>query len=185
MIAGLIIAAVIAVDQIVKILVRANMTLGEKRPLIPGFVEMYHTENGGASFGILKDARWVFMILSTIALVIMLYVLIRYYKTHVLLNVSLAFLIGGGIGNMIDRLFVTNAAGEKVVTDMFNFTFVDFAIFNVADIFITTGTILLAVFVLFYYSKTWEKLKKPGSMAESAVVKADAEQNSNEDNGNA
>ncbi|MEG1743878.1 MAG: signal peptidase II, partial [Clostridia bacterium] len=58
-----------------------------------------------------------------------------------------------------DRIFVTNAAGEKVVTDMFEFAFVKFAIFNVADMFITFGAVMLCVYMIFYESK-YEKLLK-------------------------
>ena len=77
-----------------------------------------------------------------------------------LLSILLAFLIGGGAGNMIDRLFVTDAMGNKVVTDFFEFTFVDFAVFNVADIFITFGAVLLGVYIVFFEGKVEKRLKE-------------------------
>ena len=60
---------------------------------------------------------------------------------------------------MIDRLFVTDEMGYKVVTDFFEFTFVDFAIFNVADIFITFGAVLLGVYIVFFEGKVEKRLR--------------------------
>ena len=72
---------------------------------------------------------------------------------------------------MIDRLFVTDAMGNKVVTDFFEFTFVDFAVFNVADIFITFGAILLVLYILIKDKEFLEdkpkKSKEQGNDAET------------------
>ena len=123
------------------------------------FRSLTRSENTGASFGILKDARWVFMVTSVVAIVALVGLLIYHYRQPVserrntLFVVSVAFILGGGIGNMIDRLFVTGSTGEKVVTDMIELLFVDFAIFNVADSFISVGAVLLCIYVAFFETK--------------------------------
>ena len=100
------------------------------------------------------------LLLSAAALVVRGVLLFKSVSRHPLLTTALAFLIGGGAGNMIDRLFVTDAMGNKVVTDFFEFTFVDFAVFNVADIFITFGAVLLGVYIVFFEGKVEKRLKE-------------------------
>ena len=101
----------------------------------------------------------VFMVTSIVAIVALVGLLIYHYRQPVserrntLFVVSVAFILGGGIGNMIDRLFVTGSTGEKVVTDMIELLFVDFAIFNVADSFISVGAVLLCIYVAFFETK--------------------------------
>ena len=155
----LIIAGILAVDQITKAVVRATMEVGETRPFLPHLMQFSYWQNRGASFGILAEHRWVYMLLSAAALVIMTVLLCKYVSRHPLLTTALSFLIGGGAGNMIDRLFVTDEMGYKVVTDFFEFTFVDFAIFNVADIFITFGAVLLGVYIVFFEGKVEKRLR--------------------------
>ena len=144
----LIIAGILVADQLTKWLVRATMAVGETRPFLPHLMQFTHVQNRGASFGILAGHRWVYVLLF------------KYVSRHPLLTTALAFLIGGGAGNMIDRLFVTDAMGNKVVTDFFEFTFVDFAVFNVADIFITFGAVLLGVYIVFFEGKVEKRLKE-------------------------
>ena len=156
----LIIAGILVADQLTKWLVRATMAVGETRPFLPHLMQFTHVQNRGASFGILAGNRWVYMLLSAAALVVMGVLLFKYVSRHPLLTTALAFLIGGGAGNMIDRLFVTDAMGNKVVTDFFEFTFVDFAVFNVADIFITFGAVLLGVYIVFFEGKVEKRLKE-------------------------
>ena len=156
----LIIAGILAADQLTKWLVRTTMAVGETRPFLPHLMQLTYVQNRGASFGILAGHRWVYMLLSAAALVVMGVLLVKYVSRHPLLTTALAFLIGGGAGNMIDRLFVTDAMGNKVVTDFFEFTFVDFAVFNVADIFITFGAVLLGVYIVFFEGKVENRLKE-------------------------
>ena len=150
-------AAVIAVDQISKYIVKTNMTLYESFPFIKYILNFNYIENEGASWGILKDHRWVFMSLSSVALVFMLALIIYLgrkpiRKNNLMINISLAFMFGGGIGNMIDRFFNESAAigkaGKKVVVDFLEFDFLQFEnfkfpVFNIADSFICIGSVLL------------------------------------------
>ena len=149
-------AFVIAVDQISKHIIKITMELYDSFPLIPNILNIRYIENEGASFGILKDHRWVFMSLSSVALVFMCAALVylgrkKVRKSNLFVSISLACMFGGGIGNMIDRIFnesVNPAYAEKrskVVVDFLEFDFVDFAIFNLADTFICIGSVLLCI----------------------------------------
>lgn len=147
MLAFSITAAVVLLDQITKYLVVQYIPKNAEIAFIPYFMNLTHIENKGASFGILADNRWVFMSLSTLAIAGIIYFLIKFKKRHILLTVSLSFILGGGIGNMIDRIF------KAAVVDFFEFTFVEFAVFNVADMFITFGAVLLGIYVVFFERK--------------------------------
>jgi signal peptidase II len=143
---------VIAVDQISKHIIKTNMDVGESFNFIPNILNIRYIENPGASFGILADHRWVFMTFSTIALIFMFGAIFYLNRKDIkkynrLPNIALALMFGGGIGNMIDRLFNESEVreGVKVVVDFLEFDFVNFAIFNFADTFITVGSVLFCV----------------------------------------
>lgn len=146
----LMIIGVVGLDQLTKWLVVSNIELYEEVPFINGFICWTYTQNKGAAFGMLADSRWIYMIFSLAALGVIGYILVHDRKKLKLLTVALSFLAGGGIGNMIDRIFRFNEAGENFVVDFIKTQFVDFAIFNVADSFITVGAILLAIYVIFF-----------------------------------
>lgn len=147
MLAFIIVFAVIVLDQLTKYLVTQFIPIGTEVDFIPWFINLTHIENDGASFGMFSEHRWIFMVLSIAAIIAMIAFMGMYKKRHVLLTIGLAFILGGGIGNMIDRIF------RYTVVDFFEFTFVDFAIFNVADMFITFGAIVLGVYLIFYDRK--------------------------------
>ncbi len=132
----------VALDQITKAIVVSHMTLHQEVPFLPGFMRFYYTENSGAAFSMLSEHPWVFMVFSVIAMAVIVYLLFRFYRRHPLLAVSLAMVLGGGIGNMIDRVL------NGYVVDFLDFQFVHFAVFNVADIFVTCGSIALAVYII-------------------------------------
>ena len=87
----LIIAGILAADQLTKWLVRATMAVGETRPFLPHLMQLTHVQNRGASFGILAEHRWVYMLLSAAALVVMGVLLVKYVSRHPLLTTALAF----------------------------------------------------------------------------------------------
>jgi signal peptidase II len=117
------------------------MKLSDSFNLVPHILNITYITNTGASFGILKDHRWIFMILSTVALILMAAAVVYFarQKNHKILTIAIALMLGGGFGNMIDRFF----RGE--VVDFFEFAFVKFAIFNVADSFICIGSVLFCL----------------------------------------
>lgn len=127
--------------------------MGQKVDFIPWFINLTHTENKGAAWGIFADNRWVFLIFSTVAIVALTVFVIKVYRRSRLLNIGIAMVLGGGIGNMIDRIFI----GE--VTDFLYFTFFDFPVFNVADSFVCIGAVVIGVYVIFIDPKIERKLK--------------------------
>jgi len=138
----LIIALVILADQLTKWLAAVTLAPSGAVPLIPGALYLSYHTNTGAAWGILRDARWVFLTLSTVAIIAILVYLIYSKARPRSIAIPLALICGGGVGNMIDRV----VKGE--VTDFFQFNIRIFPfIFNVADVFITCGT---AVFLIYY-----------------------------------
>ncbi len=136
----------IAVDQITKRLAVSFLEPIDTKPLWEGVLHLTYLENKGAAFGMLKDHRWVFMVSSTVmiaALLVFLCIMPKKYD-HPLLNTGLAFVVGGGIGNMIDRI----AAGY--VVDFIDFRLINFAIFNGADSFVCVGAGLIVLYMLFF-----------------------------------
>ncbi len=150
-----IIIAVFAViaDQISKYFVVETIELYETVPFINGFMSFYHTRNTGAAFSMFSDSRWVFMVMSFVSMIVIAWLLVKEYKRHKLMTISLAMVLGGGIGNMIDRIRL------GYVVDFFKTDFMRFAIFNVADCFVSVGAVLLAVYVIFFEAKVEAEMK--------------------------
>jgi len=146
-----IIAAVIALDQIAKRAVMARMAIDESVDLIPGVLRLTYIRNPGAAFGMLKNARWVFLVVSTVVIVIAFVAMWRLRGKSILLGVSLPLITGGGISNMVDRLFYGDKFGDGTVVD-----FLDFCafpnlwrwIFNVADAAVVVGTGILFLYLI-------------------------------------
>jgi len=128
-----------ALDRIVKMWVLANFTLGEVRPFIPGLVQFRYTRNTGMAFSFLADHQWVFLIFVPLVLIGLGIALKKGAFPCPWQQLGLIAAMTGGLGNWVDRILYGS------VVDMFEFTFVRFAIFNVADIFITCGAILFFV----------------------------------------
>ena len=148
----------IIIDQVSKYYIKTTMEVGEFFNLIPNILNIRYIENPGASFGILADRRWVFMSLSSVAIVFMFAAILYLGRKSVakynrLLNIGLGLMLGGAIGNMIDRFFNVSEAprheGMNVVIDFLEFDFVDFAIFNFADVFITMGAVVMCICIPF------------------------------------
>ena len=141
-------AAVVLADQLSKFaIVRTLVTVESRVTVIPGILDFYYIRNSGAVAGLLSNHRWVFMVVSTVV-IILVSVYLSLGKAETRLGaVSLALILGGGIGNMIDRV----AYGE--VVDFFDVTCVDFfpfnTSFNVADscVCIGRGLLLLSVII--------------------------------------
>ena len=137
------IIAVIVIDQITKMLAVKYLMPINTYPLLENVFHLTYVENRGAAFGILQNHRWVFMIISTVVMAVIVFVIFKYKKfLHPIIMVGLSFTVGGGIGNMIDRTI------KGFVVDFFDFTLIDFAVFNVADTFICIGVGLIFLDVL-------------------------------------
>ena len=133
-----------AADQITKALTRANLSYGEQAPLLPGVVGLTYVRNSGAAFSMLSGARWFFLALVILAFALAGYLIRRRIISAPFELWCLAAIGGGALGNAVDRALW----GE--VTDMIELLFMRFAVFNVADMFITCGAVALVVYALFF-----------------------------------
>lgn len=135
----------VALDQVSKYLVVANMELYESVDIIPGVLRMTYIHNDGAAFGSMDEHRWIFMILSTVAIIgILVYMFWKKPQDKLLLS-ALILITGGGIGNMIDRI----ALGYVIdFIDFCAFPSVWMWIFNIADSCVCIGAGLLALWLI-------------------------------------
>ena len=133
---------VVFLDQITKYLTILFLKPIPTFPIIKGVIHLTYVENTGAAFGMMKNQRWLFMIVSTVAIVALLIYLFKKKSKSKLENLAIAFIVGGGIGNMIDRVFL------GYVVDMIDFRLINFAVFNVADSFVCVGAGLLMLYII-------------------------------------
>ena len=132
----------IALDQAVKWYVVKAIPLGGMRTFIPKVVSLTYLKNSGAAFSMLENQQWFFAIITLIAMGAAFVYLYRHIKGSIWLLLGLTLIISGGIGNFIDRVH------QGFVVDMFHLDVMNFAIFNVADIYLTVGVGLLLIFLL-------------------------------------
>ena len=137
-------AALVVLDQLVKFLVRANIPLGEGVPFLPHILQLTYYQNTGAAFSIFEQHTWILTLISAAASVLLIVLLAKRTFNHPFAMVSLALVLAGAVGNLIDRLFLC------YVTDMFQTLFMNFPIFNVADICIVCGGIAFCVYFLLF-----------------------------------
>ncbi len=178
MLAAIIAVLAIIADQVTKYIVVQNIKLHDEIPFIKGFMSFYHTRNTGGGWSILDGGgaeRVVLITVSLCAMALVVFVLAKNYHRHVLMNISLAMVLGGGIGNMIDRIRL------QYVVDFLHTEFIDFPTFNIADCFITVGAILLSVYVLFYDSKVEKRLAEEKA-ANEALIEIEPTENQGEEN---
>lgn len=131
------------IDQISKVIISSYIGLNSSVRVIKNFFYLTYTNNTGASFGILKNSRVLLIILSIIALLILLRYISTFKETKYNI-LGLGFLMGGIIGNLLDRVLF------GYVRDFFNFYIIgyDFPVFNIADIFIVLGVFILIISIL-------------------------------------
>ncbi|MBO4353855.1 MAG: signal peptidase II [Clostridia bacterium] len=139
----IVIVAVAALDQLTKILIINSYALGESHEIIPGLFNFHYIQNKGAAWGMLSDSRWVFIVITAILLVVLPVLLYKFRKVHVMFSLSLSLVIGGALGNMIDRVFL------GYVTDFIEAAFINFPVFNFADSCVTVGAVMMAVYLIF------------------------------------
>lgn len=132
----------ILLDQAVKGYVVKEIPLGGMRRFIPKVVSLTYLKNSGAAFSMLENQQWFFTIITLIAMGAAFVYLYRHIKGSIWLLLGLTLIISGGIGNFIDRV------RQGFVVDMFHLDFMNFAIFNVADIYLTVGVGLLLIYIL-------------------------------------
>ena len=132
----------IALDQAVKWYVVKAIPLGGMRTFIPKVVSLTYLKNSGAAFSMLENQQWFFAIITLIAMGAAFVYLYRHIKGSIWLLLGLTLIFSWWIGNFIDRV------RQGFVVDMFHLDFMNFAIFNVADIYLTVGVGLLLIYLL-------------------------------------
>ncbi|WP_409069771.1 signal peptidase II [Clostridium sp. FAM 1755] len=135
----------IALDRISKIWASNTLTSGKDIVIIKNLFSFSYLENRGAAFGIFQNRLIFLSLITTIVILGVAYFIIKYKPTSKLLKISLALIISGAIGNLIDRIYY------KFVVDFIMLHYKDvyyFPTFNVADMLVVLGTALLAIYIL-------------------------------------
>ena len=137
---------ILIADQGLKYWVTLNIPLDTGHvTLIPGVLELTNIHNNGAAFSILQHApHWIFVIFTVVFAAIAVFCLRRNVVHGKVGRWSVVLVLAGAVGNCIDRIL------SGYVVDMFNFLFMRFAVFNLADCYITVGVVLLFIYVLFF-----------------------------------
>lgn len=159
---GAVILLTVFLDLFTKHLVKTSEFLlgGGTKELIPHILRLRYVENPGAAFGSLADSRWVFIVFSTLAILVLSVLLIRKRKSMSRwVGVAFSLVVGGGIGNMYERLFNVNANGRQVVTDFLDFYLFSFWkwVFNVADAAVCVGA---AILIVYFLRDAWKEYRK-------------------------
>ena len=142
----IIIILIVIGDQLTKGLIQQSMVLNQSIPVWDGIFSITYIHNTGAAFSMLAGKTQVLALFQVITIgVILGYYILKGRKSHPLLRISLAMIVAGGIGNLIDRLTL------GYVVDFLDFHF--WPIFNVADIGVSAGCVLLAGYVFFIEGK--------------------------------
>lgn len=172
----------IFLDQLTKFLVTRYMEMYQSIPLIKNFLHITYTTNDGAAFGMMDGQRWIFLVVSTVAILVFLAYLYLGHADNMLYAVALSMVISGGIGNMIDRLgigfYINPVTGLGEVVDFIDFCGIWDAIFNGADSFVCVGAGLLILALVIDLKKEYaiEKAKKAAKADGNDDDKGDTEQ---------
>lgn len=143
MIYELIVLLLIGIDQLSKILALKYLKNIGSIPIIQDMFHLTYVENRGAAFGMFQNNQIVFIIVAVVASIVGLYYIYK-KKLNLLGNISIVLIISGAIGNLIDRVRL------GFVVDYFDFRFIWDYVFNVADIFVVVGTILLCIYIIVF-----------------------------------
>lgn len=160
MVIALIIAVVlVALDQISKYLVVQNMQLGESVTVIPGLLDFTYTHNDGMAFGLGSESfRWIFIGVTLVVCGILIFMMTKPDFKSKLYFSAATCIVAGGVGNLIDRVI------NGYVVDFLALSFFP-PVCNVADYCVTVGTVLLLIFIVFYYGKA-NKVSEPADKSE-------------------
>jgi signal peptidase II len=149
----LIALVVILIDQVTKWFVNTTMDLGESIPIIERVLYITSHRNQGAAFGILQGQMWFFYIVTIVVIGVLVYYIQKEAKNSRFLGITLGVILGGAIGNFIDRV----VRGEVTdFVDVYIFTY-NFAIFNVADMALVIGVGLFIIYTIIDERKSKEK----------------------------
>ncbi|MBC8390102.1 MAG: signal peptidase II [Actinobacteria bacterium] len=136
---------IIVIDQVTKYMVNTKIPLNSSVEIIPNIIFISHIKNSGAAFGIFQNRTNVFIVISIIAIILIIILKIKLNLDSIFYNISLGFILGGAIGNLIDRIVF------REVIDFIHLRY--FAVFNVADSFICIGFGIVIILILKNYFK--------------------------------
>lgn len=145
-----IIIFIVVLDQLTKGLCRTYLKNTESRtiPVIKNVFHITYVENRGAAFSILQNQRWLFIVITIAISGIMFYYLLHMRRRNDVLTTSMCLILGGAIGNLIDRIYL------GYVVDFLDFRLINFAVFNVADSAVVVGAILFCACLIFSKDKS-------------------------------
>ena len=140
----IIVALIIVADQVTKVMIRSNLALNERISVVGDWMNITYIRNEGAAFSMFSGNVFVTVVLTCVLLIACMVFIVHEIKANdKVMAVCLTCVLGGGLSNMFDRLYF------GYVTDMISCG--NFAIFNVADMFVTCGCIIAIIYVLFVY----------------------------------
>lgn len=169
----IIIVLALAADQLSKILLEPLFNMpGESIEVIPGVFNLTYVQNKGASFGMLQDKQVFFIVITFAVLIAATWAMIKYRKKHKrFLKVSIAFAYAGAVGNLIDRIqfgYVRDFFDIQAFGDLWKW------VFNVADVCLVVGSIMLGIYILFMHKD--EPKGEEGEAGAGENSEADTEQ---------
>lgn len=167
-------------DQLTKWWVSSTMEIGEKTPVIDGLLQWYHILNSGAAFSIGENFTWVFTIIMAVVSVGIM-VLSRKIGS-IWWSIGLGLVLGGALGNLTDRLFRPPSFGMGHVVDFISFP--NFAIFNMADMAVVGGVIVICLLTLLGIGMDGSKSGAEKVAAETAPAKQASAKSSDEQGNN-
>ena len=150
----LFIAAAVGLDQLTKYWASTDLVARGSVPLWNGVFHLTYVENRGAAFGMLQDSRWFLIIVTVFAVILIFWALRKRWFENALGRWAAYFVLAGAFGNLIDRSL------NGFVVDMFDFRLINFAVFNVADSFVSVGGAMFVQYILLYYLRERKQEKK-------------------------
>lgn len=141
---------VVALDQYTKALAVAKLKT-QTVPILENIFHLTYVENTGAAFGMFKNANTVFIVVISIIITGILIALFKMKLNSKLIKISVALILGGAVGNLMDRI------SRGFVVDFLDFRLINFPVFNIADSCIVVGAILICIFVIFFDNKEEQK----------------------------
>ena len=152
------VALIAAVDQLIKVAVLgSSLAEGELFTVIGGFLQLRYVENTGAAFSLFEDKTVLLSVFSGLVMLVGFYLIFAHKIKSKVMLVSVVMIMGGGLGNLIDRVM------RHFVVDYIEVLFIDFPVFNFADCFITVGEFILIGYLIWDIVRDFKKGKVQGN----------------------
>lgn len=145
---------IIAIDQVTKYFAKSYLYPDKAKDFIKGFIEFRYAENTGMAFSMFSGARWLFVVITTVVVIACIVYMFKKAQNNLWLYWTIGVLVSGAVGNLIDRIYF------GYVIDFINPTFVNFAVFNIADCAVTLGAVSLVAYLVFDMFKKDNKESK-------------------------